>query len=88
MDHGEQSSCDAIVQPGLDFPDTITQMVNQRLTNWPCVLNREDVGADDFAILLGQLLQSVPHRLAPIVCLENDNLERAFRFHLWLVYQK
>ena len=78
----EQRSRDAIIQPGTDFQNPVPQIVNQRLAERLGVLHRQNIGANDLAIVFGQFFQPCSHRFIAGGRLEKDDFERAFSFHL------
>jgi len=61
--HEEQGSCDSGGQPRTDFPETISEGIHERQTQWPAILHCFYITADLLAFAFRQRLQPLTHRL-------------------------
>jgi hypothetical protein len=66
----EEDTGDPVIQRRADFPEALPHGINQRFPDWPCPLNRKDVGADGFHVLFWKVAKPIPHGLVSCLCLK------------------
>jgi hypothetical protein len=79
--HSKQNPRNSVWKSRSDFPNTLAQIIHERLAHGPSKLHLQDILSDDLAIFFRQCFKPIAHRLVVRAGLVKNHVERAFAFH-------